>query len=341
MKPTILTDEQGVAKTRTVPIASITRSGAVVTVISTGPHYMQDGDAIHIRGATPDDYNVDRATASYVDEHTVTLSITTTPTTPATGTLIMERAVNSDNFDNHIAANSNGEQLVKSGGHTKLLVDEISRPSNTTAYSLGDVVGLNLAVTGATNATPIVVTTAAHGLDTGDKVTIASVGGNTAANGDWEVTVVSSTTFSLKTSVGNSNYTAGGTMARAFAFHLASRLAGEEGYILNIMLTTNLLVTTLGSFRVYIMDEPPASLPLDNAAFQINWADKAKYLAKVDMVLVAEAAGDSAIAYNDSIRMAFKTSSNFRTIYAVLVAQGAYVPGSGQTFRLALTAEQN
>lgn len=67
------------------------------------------------------------------------------------------------------------------------------------------------AVTGATNASPIVVTAAAHGVSTGQAVTIASVGGNTAANGDFLATYVSPTTFSLQGSTGNGAYTSGGT----------------------------------------------------------------------------------------------------------------------------------
>lgn len=66
-------------------------------------------------------------------------------------------------------------------------------------------------VTGATNATPIVITTSNHGLNTGDSITVASVGGNTNANGTWVVTRVSSSTFSLDGSAGNSAYTSGGT----------------------------------------------------------------------------------------------------------------------------------
>ena len=72
---------------------------------------------------------------------------------------------------------------------------------------------LALAVTAATNATPIVVTTTsnvAHGLATGDRVAIAEVGGNTAANGTFTVTVVSPNSFSLDTSAGNGAYTGGG-----------------------------------------------------------------------------------------------------------------------------------
>src|SRR4051812_34371748 len=62
-------------------------------------------------------------------------------------------------------------------------------------------------VTGATNATPIVVTSAGHGLTTGTRVTVSSVGGNTAANGTFTITRVDADTFSLNSSVGNAGYT--------------------------------------------------------------------------------------------------------------------------------------
>lgn len=66
-------------------------------------------------------------------------------------------------------------------------------------------------ITGATNATPIVITSNNHGLETGNIVTIKNVAGNTAANGTWTVTKVGPNTFSLNTSVGNGSYTSGGT----------------------------------------------------------------------------------------------------------------------------------
>lgn len=68
-------------------------------------------------------------------------------------------------------------------------------------------------VTNATNATPIVITTsAAHGYGDNDTVEVAAVGGNTAANGFWKITWLSTTTFSLDGSVGSGAYTSGGTV---------------------------------------------------------------------------------------------------------------------------------
>lgn len=71
--------------------------------------------------------------------------------------------------------------------------------------------GSTPAITGATNASPIVVTTAtAHGLSSGDWADIVGVLGNSAADGVRQVTVLSATTFSLNGSVGSGAYTSGG-----------------------------------------------------------------------------------------------------------------------------------
>lgn len=72
-----------------------------------------------------------------------------------------------------------------------------------------------LLISAATNAAPIVITTsAAHGLSTGDRVAISNVAGNTAANGNWTVSVVNSTQFSLDGSTGNGSYTSGGYVVK-------------------------------------------------------------------------------------------------------------------------------
>ena len=69
-------------------------------------------------------------------------------------------------------------------------------------------------VTGATNATPIVITCTSHGFADGDQVTIADVLGNTAANGTFTIANLTTDTFELVGSVGNGTYTSGGTAAQ-------------------------------------------------------------------------------------------------------------------------------
>jgi hypothetical protein len=71
-------------------------------------------------------------------------------------------------------------------------------------------------VAAASNTSPIVITSTGHNLVTGSVITIAGVGGNTAANTDlangapWTVTALTADTFSLNGSNGNGGYTSGG-----------------------------------------------------------------------------------------------------------------------------------
>lgn len=68
-------------------------------------------------------------------------------------------------------------------------------------------------ISNATNATPIQITTTdPHGLTTGRLVGISGVLGNTAANGQFIVTVVNGTQFTLNSSVGNGAYTGDGKL---------------------------------------------------------------------------------------------------------------------------------
>ncbi|NBW07806.1 MAG: hypothetical protein EBR82_07245 [Caulobacteraceae bacterium] len=76
-------------------------------------------------------------------------------------------------------------------------------------------------ITGATNATPIVVTSNAHGYEDGDTVFIAAVGGNTATNGYRIVQGATPNTFELTDLsgidvAGSGAYTTGGTATRYF-----------------------------------------------------------------------------------------------------------------------------
>lgn len=77
-----------------------------------------------------------------------------------------------------------------------------------------------VAITDATNASPIVITSAdPHNISVGDMITITGVGGNTAANADHYVSVVGTTTTATlqaldhTNTTGNGAYTSGGVIA--------------------------------------------------------------------------------------------------------------------------------
>lgn len=83
-------------------------------------------------------------------------------------------------------------------------------------------------VSGATNASPIQITTStAHSLATGQTVTIAGVGGNTAANGNFIVTVLNTTQFTLNNTTGNGTYTSGGTATGNAILNTSSQASTE------------------------------------------------------------------------------------------------------------------
>lgn len=110
----------------------------------------------------------------------------------------------------------------------KALVQLISLDTTTRLVASGRVARA-LTITGATNASPIIVgTSVAHGFGDAGKVAhvvVSSVGGNAAANGTWVAVVVSDIslalyelgpTGALTASTGDGEYTSGGTLSIAW-----------------------------------------------------------------------------------------------------------------------------
>jgi hypothetical protein len=149
----------------TMSVTSMTRSGSTVTVTTSGNHNITTDAIVYIAGADQAEYN-GYQTLTAGSTNTFTFTVSTTPATPATGTITAATG----------------------------------RISRGPAWRNG-----GQAVTGATNATPIVLTVTSSGLSDGDIVTVENVGGNTAANGEWEVTV-SGNNVTLVGSAGNGSY---------------------------------------------------------------------------------------------------------------------------------------
>lgn len=85
-------------------------------------------------------------------------------------------------------------------------------------------------ITNATNASPIVITSADHGLTTGARVTITGVTGNSAANGTFIITKVDASSFSLNGSTGDGAYSSGGTWNATGLYQYSITIAGVDGY---------------------------------------------------------------------------------------------------------------
>jgi hypothetical protein len=99
-----------------------------------------------------------------------------------------------------------------------------------TQVRLGDGIPLApISVTAATNASPIVVTTASpHGVVDVSYATITGAVGNAAANGGWVVEAVNTTQLRLRNSIGNGTYTGGGTLTRESTFASIAELTNVQ-----------------------------------------------------------------------------------------------------------------
>ena len=96
----------------------------------------------------------------------------------------------------------------------------------TGSLSLGD----SGSITGASNASPVEITSANHGLSSGTRVTISGVLGNTGANGTFVVTVTGANTFTLGGSMGTGAYTSGGTWNVTGLYKVDLNVASASGY---------------------------------------------------------------------------------------------------------------
>lgn len=84
-----------------------------------------------------------------------------------------------------------------------------------------------ITISSTTNATPIVATFAANsGLKSGDRIAIAGITGNTQANGEWTLNMLTATTGQLVGSVGNGAH--GGTARVARVFDTTPTMRGHS-----------------------------------------------------------------------------------------------------------------
>lgn len=112
----------------------------------------------------------------------------------------------------------------------------------------------SLAITGASNASPTVITSVGHNLNTGMIVTISGILGNTGANGTRKVTVISSNTFSVPvdTSAGSA-YSSGGTWHATGAYDFSYTPSVSNNFASGVVYSV--VVYAAFSSTVNIVDE--------------------------------------------------------------------------------------
>lgn len=146
----------------------------------------------------------------------------------------------------------------------------LANTSITTPVAVGG------AITNATNASPIVITTTVpHTLATGASVNVAGVLGNAAANGTWTITVLSTTSYSLNGSAGSGAYALAGTTS----VNIVGTFTGGSSAAATITAATNaspVAITTTSAHNLstgqYVQIQGVQGNAAANGVFQITVA---------------------------------------------------------------------
>lgn len=135
----------------------------------------------------------------------------------------------------------------------------ITDVSNTTTTSDQDDHTSALQSGSITDATPCVVTAAAHGLITGQKITLALITTATVLNATWRVTKLSTNTYSLDGSVEG---TGAAGVGSATAIEVAQASVGHKGDLINDSISSGDISADTAYSRfdlTYSLDKPSNS----------------------------------------------------------------------------------
>jgi hypothetical protein len=133
------------------------------------------------------------------------------------------------------------------------------------------------------------------------------------------------------------------TSATALMAFALGRIAGGSGYLVRARLATN-RATDTARFRLWLFRvSNPTSVPNDNAAFALLWANRAQIIGFLDFpALSTEGTGsDAAVAVIADARLAFSCAAADTQVYGLLEALDVFTPASGQQFSVQLAAEVN
>jgi hypothetical protein len=246
--------------------------------------------------------------------------------------------------------------VLSSQAKKKFVSASMSRKvADTTLYTTQDCWGAYLDVTGATNASPIVITCGTHGLADGDPVTIAGVGGNTNANGNGfaKVTGQDTTHFALYSDkalatpvAGNSNYTTGGTVAKLFRFPNVVNAVGGTGFVTKVRIFCDDKTCT-AALNLQLFHTPPAAI-LDNAAYGLLWANRTYRSGEICLPALAtkdSTTSDSSATIatvntaNSNLPLPFGCDAGDTDLYGMLVVPTGFTPVAGSTIMIALGIE--
>ena len=238
------------------------------------------------------------------------------------------------------------------GSHGKVFSDTMVRPNDTTQYSFLDVIGVNIAVVGVTAHTDgnCKVEVAASIIDVtikdADRVTIASVTGTTEANGDYFITKIDTTHFTIPVPFVHA-FISGGTIARMFQMDMA-RVNGGSFLINHAKLKKNSTVTLNVQYDLYLFTTPPSAV-LDNAQQPVLYSATGTLLGTFIPIAPTGGTGsggtgsDSTHAFIPNINLEFQAEPNSKKGYCrlVMAASTGEIPVANTSMTLTIGVIQD
>lgn len=186
------------------------------------------------------------------------------------------------------------------------------------AYTSGGTIQRILSITNAANngsGLIRITTSVSHTYETGDRVSIAGVGGVTNANGRWTITAIGATTFDLQASTFAGAYTSGGTSLRFFAGGLFQTIAVGGSDFINYKLRAyadgslqikDALITLTGTGATIVLDPSDGSITVTGATHRTKISD--------GFITIETAAGAAPRTVINSSRMVLSDSSNVSNV---------------------------
>jgi len=218
--------------------------------------------------------------------------------------------------------------------------DSITRPANTTAYSINQSINCNVLVTALVSiVTKTVTLTAANAFAVGDRITVVGVDtfftNATNIDGNWiciagtnATTVVFTTAL---TPTGTPATSSHGTIAKMLSVDIAGVNGG--GVILSRLSIAAQGVAMLGAIRVYVYDTQTTVL-VDQAAFTLLNANDVYRRDYYDLYPVTEGAGSDVTFAAKVPNEVFKCAAGDTRLYFRVVAEAASTPVSGGVITL-------
>lgn len=97
------------------------------------------------------------------------------------------------------------------------------------------------------------------------------------------------------------------------------------------------LPASMAGFKLHLYSEAPAAI-LDNAAWDLAGADRAKHLATLAITVPVDVGGTLVVA-RDDVNKIVQLAEGSSSLFGVLTTDGAYTPSSGESIQVRLSAQ--